>query len=32
MTGVTYTRMDDLAGSDEDYEGWGWTAAVRVSW
>ena len=31
QTGLTWTRMDELA-EGGDYEGWGWTAALRVSW
>jgi phosphate-selective porin OprO/OprP len=32
QTGLTWTRMRDRPADGGDYEGWGWTTGVRMSW
>ena len=32
QTGFTYTQMDDAANNGGEYEGWGVTTGLRVSW
>jgi phosphate-selective porin OprO/OprP len=32
QTGVQYTTMDDNADDGGDYDGWGVTTGIRISW